>query len=367
MSRRRQLAPTPVIRLAGCLGLLLALTQCGDDTSSSSDCAPGEPGCSTAGAVDALGGMAGTTSAGGASSGGGAASAGQGGLAGAAGTASNTGGGGAGVDAAGVPLASPGDETTVHGEYLNLGDLRLLNNRWGSEQRGCDTGLRIYVAADRTLGWDFNRGACGGEGEQPDYPEIEFGIHPFGIGDELETSPPFSSTTLLPLQIRNIQSASVAVDNLRINLQSAESWNLNFEMWLSQRNPLTSPDPGVYAELITFWGWQDGRWPCDTSGNVDSGGQSYRLCHQSDTWADGQWRYFQFWVDGGPKSSFSGTLDVKAFLDWLVNDWGYSRDLWVTRFEVGSEIDDNTRGTVTLDDVTFEVNGTSRSVQLAAP
>ena len=52
-----------------------------------------------------------------------------------------------------------------------------------------------------------------------------------------------------------------------------------------------------------------------------------------------------------------------ASVEWLVTNKGYSRDLWVTRFEVGSEIDDNTSGTVTMRNLTFEVNGTSKSAQ----
>ena len=66
-------------------------------------------------------------------------------------------------------------------------------------------------------------------------------------------------------------------------------------------------------------------------------------------------------MNGGSTNSVSGRIDVKALLDWLVSNAGYSRELWVTRFEIGSEIDDDTKGTVTLRNVTFEVNGTSKT------
>ncbi len=319
----------------------------------------GLSGCTEAamppGTTDGTRPVAGSSGTGGTKTGGGA-------------IAGNAAGGGCTIDQGGVPLAKPGDQTSASRGYLNLGDLRLLNNRWGSDERGCSsTTMRVFANTDGSVGWDFNRGACGGAAEQPDYPEIEFGINPFGTNSTLRTSPAFSSTPLMPIQIKNLTSASVTVDDMRIALgTSAKSWNLDFELWLSQNNPVTSADPGVYAELITFWGWQAGRWPCDTALNatVTAGTSSYRLCHQSNTWADGQWRYFQFWVNGGPYTSYTGKVDAKALLDWLVSAYGYSRELWVTRFEIGSEIDDDTNGTVTLRNVTFEVNGTSRSIEL---
>jgi hypothetical protein len=69
----------------------------------------------------------------------------------------------------------------------------------------------------------------------------------------------------------------------------------------------------------------------------------------------------QFRATDGPQTTFNGTLDVRKLLDYLVNTRGYSSDYWVTRFEVGSEIDDLTQGTVSVQGVTFEVNGQTRS------
>jgi hypothetical protein len=327
-----------------------------------------EAGASAGGAVAnggaSAGGMGATAgaSAGGADGGGNA----QGGtnpMGGGTATGGMAGAGGApGVDQDGVPLAKPGDSKNGSREYLNLGDMRLIANKWGSDELGCNTSLSVFVNADKTFGWDFDRGACGGDKAKPDYPEIEFGIHPFGAGNSLATTPSFSSTTVLPIQIKDITSASVTLDSLNISIERATTYNLNFEFWLSQRNPVTDANPGVHAELITFFGWQDS-WACDKSGNVQAGDKGFNLCHQDDAWAGGKWRYFQFRLNGGSTNSVSGKLDVKALIDWLVANAGYSRDLWVTRLEVGSEIDDNTAGRVTLKNITFEVNGTSKSAQ----
>ena len=54
---------------------------------------------------------------------------------------------------------------------------------------------------------------------------------------------------------------------------------------------------------------------------------------------------------------------MKAFLDYLVNTRGDSKDLWVTRLEVGSELDDDTAGTVDLENITVQVNGDSKSAR----
>jgi hypothetical protein len=247
-------------------------------------------------------------------------------------------------------------------------DVRLINNNWGSAELGCNTPMSVFINSNGSFGWNFNRGDCdtAASNQHPDFPQLEFGIHPFGIGSSLATSPDFTSTSLLPIQIRNIQTANVTVNNMSIALQRGGSWNITFEFWLSQRDPRQA-NAGVYAEVMTFWGWQNGRWPEPPNGTgptgtgagdrVTAGTKTYLLEVQRDDWANGQWRYFQFRATDGPQTSFNGTVNVRALLDYLVNSRGYSSDLWVSRFEIGSEIDDLTQGTVTIQGVTFEVNG----------
>src|SRR5690606_9579845 len=173
-----------------------------------------------------------------------------------------------------APLGTSSD---ISQDYIRLGEIRILNNNWGSEDLGCfapTSTMSVFVNQDGSFGWTFNRGDCAQptDSSHPDFPQLEFGIHPFGIGSPLVTSPEFSSTTLLPLQISQINSASVKVDNLSINLQNQDSWNITMEFWLSEGNPL-EPNTKVYAELMTWWGWDQGRWPCDMNndGMVDYG------------------------------------------------------------------------------------------------
>lgn len=380
-----------------------ALSACGSDTDSTPGGTAGAAGSGTVGAAGAATGTAGGPQAGGPSgTSGGAATAGSGtvgaagstpvagsgnvgtggtpgvGGSGPIGTAGNSAaGGGAVVDANGKANAKPGDMTAVKQDYLRMGEIRLINNNWGAAALNCNAPMNVFINADKSFGWNFDRGDCApaptNDSSHPDFPQIEFGIHPFGLNSPDATSPNFSSTTLLPKQVKDITSASVTLENLNINLSKEGSWDLTFELWLSQQNPATTQgNAGVYAELMTFWGWQNNRWPL-TGGNgagpkcngdcttVAAGTKSYQLVVQDDAWAGGKWRYFQFRGTDGSQKTFNGKVDVKPLLDYLMARNGYSKEMWLARLEVGSEIDDETKGTVTMKNVIFEVNGQTRS------
>jgi hypothetical protein len=357
-------------------------------SSSGTGGATGGTGGSTAGGTGgATGGTGGSTGGTGGSTGGTGATGGSSGGAGMSGSAGMGGAAGASTCAAmdmkGKPNWKPGDMTSTTKDYLRSCDVRLINNNWGASALGCGSDKNqysVFVNSDGSFGWNFNRGDCDTQNSnaKPDFPEIEFGVHPFGAGSSDATTPDFSSTTLLPIKMKDIKSASVTINNLNVQLQQSTSWDLTFELWVSQQDPLGS-NPGVYAELMTFWGWQNNRWPqsCPMSANslcmpgagqtflpgdsISSGSKTYKLEVQADNWSDGKWRYFQFRAADGPSMSFSGKLDVKAITDYLVNSRGYSSDYYITRFEIGTEIDDMTQGKATVDSITFEVNGETRS------
>jgi hypothetical protein len=45
----------------------------------------------------------------------------------------------------------------------------------------------------------------------------------------------------------------------------------------------------------------------------------------------------------------------------MKNYSGFSTSMWLTRIEVGTEVDDNTQGSATLKNLTFEINGVSKT------
>jgi hypothetical protein len=392
-------------------------TGAGGSSSTGGTTGTGGTSSSTGGTTGA-GGKGGTTGAGGSVSTGGTTGKGGSGTGGTSSTGGTTGSGGSNstggttgtggspgtggttVDQGGVALATvnsgcisadppTGPTPPAQPYYFNLGDMRLINNRWGSDKLNCSgTSESVCINSDGTIGWNFNRPTCGGMRGDPDFPEVEFGVAPFGNTSSNLTSPTYSSTTLLPIQLSALNSATLNMSNYNTTITSGNTsyWDSNFEFWISQKDPTTNANAGVYAEIIMFIGYESGRtsstatpeagWTCDHSGTVNAGGTMFNLCHQSDTWANSQWRFFNFNLSNAPQNSFNGTVDIKAILSWVMSNYGtstassgggmgsFNNSMYLTRIEVGTEIDDTTAGSVKISNLTFNINGTAKSITL---
>lgn len=339
------------------------VTAGGSLAQSGSGGASGTVGGGAAGAAGA--------STGGSTAGGGTGGAGNGG--GGAGGAGNGGGGTAGAAGSGTvpgetkPTVTAPASSKVPSDYFVLGEARLLNNNWGAQQLGCKAPYEIFVNADKTFGWKWDRAStkCGGNKSKPDYPEVEFGMHPFGVSQQLITSPDYSSTTILPIQVKNVTSASVKIEGLSITTTADAAWNMNFEMWLCEQHPATGTHTTAYGETMNWFGWSSDQYNWNgVIGSLEAG-QSYDLMHSDDHWPAGQaqqWKYRQYRLKSSTRQ-FNGTVDVKKILDHLVG-LGWPKDLWIARFEVGTELDDGSAGTVTMKKITFEVNGQQRATEV---
>jgi hypothetical protein len=144
-------------------------------------------GSSTGGSSTGGSGTAGSSTAGGNSTAGST----SGGAPGTSGSGPVAGGGnamagaGSDVDKNGKTNAKPGDKTSTKLDYLKLGEIRLINNNWGSVAYNCTdkSPSSVFVNADKTFGWSFDRPDCdtGNNKDKPDFPELEFGIHPFNL------------------------------------------------------------------------------------------------------------------------------------------------------------------------------------------
>jgi hypothetical protein len=325
-----------------------------------------------AGASGAASGGAGAAAVGGSSAAGGGLS--NGGAVSSSGAGGLGNGGGAGT--AGGSNMVPGEtkatvtapaNSKVASDYFVLGEARLLNNNWGAQALGCNASYEIFVNADKTFGWKWDRAAtkCGGDKSKPDYPEVEFGMHPFGVSQQLVTSPDYSSTTVLPIQVKDVTTASVKIEGLNIVTTSDAAWNMNFEMWFCEQHPASGTHTTAYGETMNWFGWSSDQYNWNgVLGSLEAG-QSYDLLHSDDHWPAGQaqqWKYRQYRLKN-PTKQFNGTVDVKKILDHLVGE-GWPSSLWIARFEVGTELDDGSAGTVTIKKITFEVNGQQRATEV---
>jgi hypothetical protein len=333
-----------------------------------SGASPGGAGSGTGGNGTTGGGgaasLGGSSGASGSSSGGGAPSAGAGG--------SNNAGSG-GVAGTGMvpgetkPTVTAPASSKVASDYFVLGEARLLNNNWGAQALNCKAPYEIFVNADKTFGWKWDRATtkCGGDKTKPDYPEVEFGMHPFGVSTQLITSPDYSSTTLLPIQVKDVTSASVKIEGLSIATTADANWNMNFEMWFAEQHPATGTHTTAYGETMNWFGWSSDQYNWNgVIGSLEAG-QSYDLMHSDDHWPAGQaqqWKYRQYRLKSSTRQ-FNGTVDVKKILDHLTG-LGWPKELWIARFEIGTELDDGSAGTVTMKKITFEVNGEQRATEV---
>lgn len=265
--------------------------------------------------------------------------------------------GGANGGAGGVPMGpfqSPRGTKICDEMPLGLGEMHALTNEWTDPAADTCT----FLDMDGTFGWKWTRGATG-TGDHPtypNYPEIEFGINPWNMkGIDVPT------TTLLPLQLKDFKSASMTLDvNTQINGNGG--WNLAFEMWLADSNPALGPAKPK-GEIMVFLSNDNNYWPTspETNQTLNDGGHDFKLYVSSDTW--GTWGYYRQYRLDAHDGKFNGKLDIYAFLKHYLQDEHWDGNLWVTRFEIGNEVYQNSGGTTTFKSLSFEVNGQTRSAK----
>jgi hypothetical protein len=160
----------------------------------------------------------------------------------------------------------------------------------------------------------------------------------------------------------------VQIEDMKVDPTGDEYWNMNFEMWFTDQHPVTGNHMGAYAETMNWFGWdseQYSDWPDYGTKSLDAGA-TYTLGHADDAWPPGQspqWKYRQYRLQSSTRQ-YSGTVDVKKILDYMVNTEHWPNTLWISRFEVGTELDDGSAGTLTMKKVTFEVNGQKRATEI---
>ncbi len=261
-----------------------------------------------------------------------------------------------------APVDPPGQSCALGTNY-DIGEMRILNNQWTSTQDDqC-----IFINEDRSFGWSWdNTGTFNAlptsNAMNPNYPEVEFGINPWGRQqDAWEVLP--SSTTLLPIRLADVTQASMTINiSTTLGNNNQGSWNLAFELWLSPVDPSTQEtDPS--GELMVFLGNNPNYYPTPTDdayvGTPTIG--EYTLFESN---GDRGYTYLQWRKSGSDSTSganFNDTLDIKPFLDHAVSAGQFDANWYITRFEIGNEVYAGAAGETTINSLSFSVNGESRS------
>ena len=200
------------------------------------------------------------------------------------------------------------------------GVLWFNNNVWRKEgalgQPFTQCLLRREVDGRDEYGWrwDWPRG----DEDIKGYPEVIHGWKPWNP----PTMGPF------PLRISDVQQLEVSFDAY---LVAEGFYNMAFSMWITSENP---PSPGAITHEIMIWtdrscDFLSGRFV----GEAEIEERTYSLVVNEDHHT-GDWTYISFTAH---EDQFSGTLNLRRFLNFLVEEGHVPADHYVADVELGNE------------------------------
>ena len=261
-------------------------------------------------------------------------------------------GGGDGDDETARPVFPTGGVREAEGAVAYCGDFQLVewpplrfeNNTWG--RLGLTDYDQCILAREGEAGiefgwrWDWppDRGQVRG------YPEVHYGLKPFF---DVPSSAPD-----MPIRISDIQEMTVRYD---VDITAEGIYNLAFDM-------LLSPDASfkvVSHEIMVWVDRSEGLYGVGGEGAIfDSAsidGAAYNFHRQDNfdpyniTQPPGEVPDYtnsiqQFLLTDCPcpANRYSGTLDMAAFYDWLVDEGHVDPSYYVTVIEFGNEVVEGT-------------------------
>ena len=119
-------------------------------------------------------------------------------------------------------------------------------------------------------------------------------------------------------------------------LAATGDYNFAFDAWFTSGNPPRPED--VVAEMMI---WVDrSNWERGSEtliANVEIDGREYALYYRTDHTISSGLQLLQF-IFIAHEDQYSGRLDLKKFIDLVVDDGLLSEDLYITGVEFGNEI-----------------------------
>lgn len=221
----------------------------------------------------------------------------------------------------------------------------LLSNMWATVEA---TNQKIYLYKDGSYGWEWQRGNSGVS--DPNYPEIIFGIKPWGQGVANEDG-------LLPKQLKDIDSLLMEMDfDYKLTNQTGW-WCITGELYLTEDEPAPEEDitGSITDEVMIYFNWKGDPVGPEFSDHIKDGAYSYILTNMEDNWGSG-WRYSQFRIR--EKGTIPEKVNLKLFLDFIKDTYNRSDDLWLGALEFGMMYYDQTAGRGWVKKLNYVINGT---------
>ena len=259
----------------------------------------------------------------------------------------------------GPPPAPPEPPDTVQEfcedwKQLESHAFHYLNNVWGkgSIANYGQCLLKRVVDGDPRYGWRW-RWPSGGNLVKA-FPEVIYGHKPWH---------PSSTTTALPRRISSIGNLSV---DYGVRMEAEGSYNLAFVMYGTNSE---TPTPGTITHEIMIWvGDRSRAWEPQSSyykreDDVAVDGANYALyINPYANWLDQGPPSFKFIAFNSHTAQLSGTLDLKSFIDYLIEIGELTAETYISSVELGNEIDNGT-GEVWLDRYRVDVGSTLSSAR----
>ena len=229
----------------------------------------------------------------------------------------------------------------------------LTNNMWGTEK---ETRQVIFKHQDGSYGWSWERGKTG---ENGNYPEVIFGVKPWGQERFIEGGG-------LPLRLNEIESLVMEMDlDYAILRDTGDNawWNLAFEVWLTEKKPGGKVEDSITDEIMIWFDWKDVPWDpaeedWEDSEAVKDHQYEYAYCLSVPNWSEENgwgWHYHQFRIK--EKGTIPEVVNIKPFLDYIQEEHQRSGRLWLGSLEFGMEYGDHTAGRVHIKKLDYVING----------
>lgn len=228
-----------------------------------------------------------------------------------------------------TPTATPSPVDTLltcedHAR-IRVGDFVLHNNVWNKGDR-TDYTQCVFAQSDvypTTFGWRWDWPGTGRQIKA--YPEVMLGDSPW------DNEPP---TGQLPLPV----SESDIVVTYDASIEASGNWNVALEMWLT--NDPTPTEQNITDEVM-IWVAEQGLVPGPPTYaivTIDDVKYSLHVAQGHGDESGGSaatWSYIAFYAR---EPQLSGTLNLRKFLDTLVENGIIEQDRYVASLELGTEV-----------------------------